>query len=53
MPGLTLQCTPIGSPAVTFVPPFATSVSTSGVQMLFSPALPENTQITAKYTCPN
>ena len=53
MPGLTMECTPVGTPVVTLVPAFATSVSTSGNQMTFSPALPENTQITAKYSCPN
>jgi hypothetical protein len=52
MPGLQLQCVPIDNPLVTFNPPFTTSVTRTGDQLKFTPALPENEQVTVKYTCP-
>lgn len=52
MPGLTLQCVPTDSPQVSFNPPFTTSVTRTGDQLKFNPALPENTQVTVRYTCP-
>ena len=54
MPGMTLECTPVGAPTVTFQPSTVqTSVSVNGNQLKFTPALPEGTQITAKYACAN
>jgi hypothetical protein len=52
MPGLTMQCTPTGTAVVTFNPAFTTTVTQTGNELKFSPALPENTVVTAKYTCP-
>jgi hypothetical protein len=53
LPSIALQCAPIGSPQVTLNPPFTTSISTSGATLVFSPSLPQNTQVTVNYTCPN
>lgn len=53
MPGLTMECTPIDTPVVTFDRPVTTSVSVVGNQLKFTPALPEGVVVTAKYTCPN
>lgn len=52
MPGLDLQCTPLDNPAVSFQPPFATTATLTGATLKFTPALPENEQVTATYTCP-
>ncbi|MBX3020935.1 MAG: thrombospondin type-1 domain-containing protein [Bdellovibrionales bacterium] len=53
MPGIQLQCVPLDNPIVTFNPSFTTTVTRTGDQLKFNPALPENTQVTIKYTCPN
>lgn len=52
MPGLTLECTPIGTPVITYTPPTVTSVTLVGNQVKFSPALPEGVSVTVKYNCP-
>lgn len=52
MPGMTLQCTPIGTPAVTFDKPVSTTVTLTGNQLKFSPVIPEGVTITAVYNCP-
>lgn len=53
MPGLKLQCVPIDNPVVTFDKPVSTTISRSGNELKFTPALPEGVMVTAKYTCPN
>ena len=53
MPGLTLECTPTDTPIVTFNPNFTTSITLTANKLKFTPALPENTVVTVKYTCPN
>jgi Thrombospondin type 1 domain len=53
MPGLTMECTPIDVPIVTFDRAVSTTVSVSGNQLRFTPAVPEGVRITARYTCPN
>ncbi|HMN67494.1 MAG TPA: hypothetical protein PKC28_03050 [Bdellovibrionales bacterium] len=52
MPGITLQCVPVGNPTVTFDRPVNTSVSVIGKEMKFTPALPEGVKVTIVYTCP-
>jgi hypothetical protein len=52
MPGLTLECTPISAPQVTFDPQVTTSITVQGNQLKFNPAIPENVKITVSYTCP-
>lgn len=53
MPGLTLQCTPIGNPQVSFDRIVNTTVSLTGNTLKFMPAIPEGTKVTVVYTCPN
>lgn len=53
MPGLKLECTPVGTPTITFSPPFTTSITITGDQVKFSPALTEGVTVTVKYVCPN
>lgn len=53
MPGLTMECTPTDVPVVTFDQTVNTTISVEGNQIRFSPAIPENVRITARYTCPN
>lgn len=50
---IQLQCVPVNNPVVTLNPPFTTQVTRTGDQLKFNPALPENTQVTITYTCPN
>jgi hypothetical protein len=52
MPGITLQCTPIGNPTVTFDKAVTTTVSVTGNTLKFSPAVPEGVKVTIVYTCP-
>lgn len=52
MPGIQLQCVPLDNPQITFNPAFTTNVTRTGDQLKFNPALPENTQVTLRYTCP-
>jgi len=53
MPGLTMECTPIDTPVVTFDRVVNTTITVTGNQIKFSPALSEGVKITATYTCPN
>lgn len=53
MPGITMECTPIDTPVVTFVPTVNTTITVTGNQIRFSPALNEGVRVTARYTCPN
>jgi hypothetical protein len=52
MPGMKLQCVPIGTPTVTFDKPVSTTVTLIGDQLKFSPVIPEGVTIHAVYTCP-
>jgi len=53
MPGLTMECTPIDTPVVTFDRAVSTTITVTGNVIKFSPALSEGVKITAVYTCPN
>lgn len=52
MPGLTLECTPLNNPKVSFEPQVTTTISVQGNQLKFNPAIPESVKVTATYTCP-
>lgn len=53
MPGLTMECVPIDNPVVTFDQPVSTTITVTGNQIKFTPALSEGVRVTAVYTCPN
>lgn len=53
LPGITLNCTPIGSPTVTFDRPVTTSTTLQGNVLKFTPAVPQGTTVTITYVCPN
>ncbi len=52
MPGMKLECTPIGNPTVTFDRPITTTVTLTGDELKFSPVIPEGVKIRAVYKCP-
>ncbi len=53
MPGLTMECVPIDTPVVTFNQAVSTTISITGNEIKFSPALNEGVVVTAVYTCAN
>lgn len=53
MPGLTMECIPIDTPVVTFNQAVTTTITITGDQIKFSPALNEGVQVTVTYTCAN
>jgi hypothetical protein len=52
LPGITLECTPVGAPTVTFSQPVSTSTTLTGNVIKFSPAVPQGVTVTIKYKCP-
>ncbi len=53
LPSLRLDCTPVGTPQITYSPNFSTQATVSGRDLRFNPALPEGTRVTVNYNCPN
>lgn len=52
MPGLTMECTPLDVPVITLDQQINTTITITGNQIKFSPAVNEGVGITATYTCP-
>jgi len=49
--GVTLDCTPVGTPTVSVSPSFSTTSSVNGKVISFSPAIPAGSTVSITYQC--